>query len=286
MTTLAATLHEQPSSIPHRISGKERDSESGNDYFGARYYASTMGRFLSPDWSAKEEPVPYAKLDNPQTLNLYNYMRNNPLAGVDLDGHCGLDIGCWAAVASTAAGSYLANHPDVAKAAGRVADTMGVKLSLGGGVKGNLGVLKGQASGSGYVSASPRGVGAGGQGDLGASVGGVGGNVHLDVPVVKDSSLLNPLTNSSLTASGSVAAEHGKVGGEVSANGEEVSGGGTYGEGLQVGVEISTGASALKSLANEVVDAAATDVKNVIDTVRNTNGCSNAASCGTAAQQH
>ena len=70
------------------FTGKERDTESGNDYFGARYYASTMGRFLSPDWSAKEEPVPYAKLDNPQTLNLYNYMRNNPLAGVDPDGHC------------------------------------------------------------------------------------------------------------------------------------------------------------------------------------------------------
>jgi hypothetical protein len=32
-----------------RSTGKERDSESGNDYFGARYYASTMGRFLSPD---------------------------------------------------------------------------------------------------------------------------------------------------------------------------------------------------------------------------------------------
>ncbi|HET6207769.1 MAG TPA: RHS repeat-associated core domain-containing protein, partial [Terracidiphilus sp.] len=42
-----------------RSTGKERDSESGNDYFGARYYASTMGRFLSPDWSAKAEPVPY-----------------------------------------------------------------------------------------------------------------------------------------------------------------------------------------------------------------------------------
>lgn len=69
------------------FTGKERDSESGNDYFGARYYASTMGRFLSPDWSAKEEPVPYAKLDNPQTLNLYQYMRNNPLGGVDADGH-------------------------------------------------------------------------------------------------------------------------------------------------------------------------------------------------------
>jgi RHS repeat-associated protein len=68
--------------------GKERDSESGNDYFGARYYASTMGRFLSPDWSAKVVPVPYAKLDDPQSLNLYSYVRNNPLSRVDKDGHC------------------------------------------------------------------------------------------------------------------------------------------------------------------------------------------------------
>jgi RHS repeat-associated protein len=71
----------------HHFTGKERDSESGNDYFEARYYSSTMGRFMSPDWSAKVEPVPYAKLDDPQTLNLYAYMMNNPLAGVDADGH-------------------------------------------------------------------------------------------------------------------------------------------------------------------------------------------------------
>jgi RHS repeat-associated protein len=32
-----------------RFTGKERDSESGNDYFGARYFGSNMGRFLSPD---------------------------------------------------------------------------------------------------------------------------------------------------------------------------------------------------------------------------------------------
>ena len=38
---------------PLHFTGKERDSESGNDYFGARYYASTMGRFMSPDWSPK-----------------------------------------------------------------------------------------------------------------------------------------------------------------------------------------------------------------------------------------
>ena len=68
--------------------GKERDAESGNDYFGARYYASSMGRFLSPDWSAKAEPVPYAKLDNPQSLNLYTYALNNPLRNIDKDGHC------------------------------------------------------------------------------------------------------------------------------------------------------------------------------------------------------
>jgi RHS repeat-associated protein len=71
----------------HHFTAKERDAESGNDYFGARYYASSMGRWLSPDWSAKEEPVPYAKLDNPQSLNLYQYVLNNPLVAADDDGH-------------------------------------------------------------------------------------------------------------------------------------------------------------------------------------------------------
>jgi RHS repeat-associated protein len=70
------------------FTGKERDQESGNDYFGARYYASNMGRWMSPDWSAKVEPVPYAKLDNPQSLNLYTYALNNPLRNIDKDGHC------------------------------------------------------------------------------------------------------------------------------------------------------------------------------------------------------
>jgi RHS repeat-associated protein len=71
-----------------RSIGKERDKESGLDYFGARYYGSSMGRFMSPDWAAKATPVPYARLDNPQSLDLYTYALNNPLRNVDRDGHC------------------------------------------------------------------------------------------------------------------------------------------------------------------------------------------------------
>jgi len=77
----------------HHFTGKERDTESGNDYFDARYYSSAMGRFMSPDWSAKEEPIPYAKLGDPQSLNLYAYVYNNPITGVDPDGHAPFSFG-------------------------------------------------------------------------------------------------------------------------------------------------------------------------------------------------
>lgn len=83
---------------PLHFTGKERDAESGNDYFGARYYAATIGRFMSPDWSSEPEPVPYAELSDPQTLNLYSYGRDNPLTMVDPDGHCtggGKQRGFW-----------------------------------------------------------------------------------------------------------------------------------------------------------------------------------------------
>ncbi len=76
-----------PLPTEHLFTGKERDTESGNDYFGARYYASNMGRFMSPDWAAKAMPVPYAKLGNPQSLNLYGYVFNNPLGHADPTGH-------------------------------------------------------------------------------------------------------------------------------------------------------------------------------------------------------
>ncbi len=88
MTEPLVCLLSPVSAHPSISTGKERDSESGNDYFGARYYSSSMGRFMSPDWSKEPEAVPYANLDNPQTLNLYSYAGNNPLIHIDADGHC------------------------------------------------------------------------------------------------------------------------------------------------------------------------------------------------------
>ena len=64
------------------FTGKERDAESGNDYFGARYYASAMGRFMSPDPSG----LMYADPTNPQSFNLYAYALNNPLKNTDPTG--------------------------------------------------------------------------------------------------------------------------------------------------------------------------------------------------------
>jgi RHS repeat-associated protein len=77
----------------YKFMGKERDSESGNDDFGARYYSSGLGRFISSDWSAVPVPVPYANLTNPQTLNLYAIVHDNPETFADLDGHQNPDSG-------------------------------------------------------------------------------------------------------------------------------------------------------------------------------------------------
>lgn len=53
------------------FTGKERDSETGLDYFGARYFSAAQGRWTTPDWSATPQAVPYADFSDPQTLNLY-----------------------------------------------------------------------------------------------------------------------------------------------------------------------------------------------------------------------
>jgi len=42
---------------------------------------------MSPDWSDRPEPVPYADLTNPQSLNLYTLSHGNPETFADLNGH-------------------------------------------------------------------------------------------------------------------------------------------------------------------------------------------------------
>src|SRR5258708_21680459 len=56
----------------YKFTGKERDTETGLDNFGARYNSSSIGRFMTPD------PLGGEKID-PQTLNKYSYVRNNPI---------------------------------------------------------------------------------------------------------------------------------------------------------------------------------------------------------------
>ncbi len=59
----------------YRYSGKCRDDATGLYYYGYRYYAPLIGNWLSPD--------PLGPVDG---LNLYTFVRNNPICLVDADG--------------------------------------------------------------------------------------------------------------------------------------------------------------------------------------------------------
>ena len=76
-----------PRVVSEKFTGKERDAETGLDYFGARYMSSAQGRFTSAD----PLYIEMHRLADPQQLNLYSYARNNPLKFVD---PLGLDITC------------------------------------------------------------------------------------------------------------------------------------------------------------------------------------------------
>jgi RHS repeat-associated protein len=88
MTNSGACSLQRSVSYGHKFTGKERDSESGNDYFGARYYASSMGRFMSVDPAFESEI-----LELPQTWNRYSYVYNRPTYSNDPDGRCPPCIG-------------------------------------------------------------------------------------------------------------------------------------------------------------------------------------------------
>jgi len=81
----------------HGFTGKELDDETGLSYYGARYYDAVSGRFVQADplilniaqMSADQRN---AFLSDPQNLNAYSYVKDNPLRYIDPTGHYGKDV--------------------------------------------------------------------------------------------------------------------------------------------------------------------------------------------------
>jgi RHS repeat-associated protein len=95
-----------------RFTGKERDAETGLDYFGYRYMSGAQGRFTSPD------PDNYdARLEQPQSWNMYAYTWNNPLKYRDDDGRAvnlalagiGAGVGFGTGFVGSAVSQYIQN---------------------------------------------------------------------------------------------------------------------------------------------------------------------------------
>ena len=72
------TTYNDPSGYRQQFTGQERDDESKLDYFLARYYSGSLGRFTSPD-----PALDTADPSIPQSWNRYVYVLNNPLRYVD-----------------------------------------------------------------------------------------------------------------------------------------------------------------------------------------------------------
>lgn len=79
---MAMTAFHQDWFRPALFTGKERDAETGLDYFGARYMAAAQGRFTSPDPvnhpSGSKNPAAF--LTNPQRWNGYLLCRQQSFA--------------------------------------------------------------------------------------------------------------------------------------------------------------------------------------------------------------
>jgi len=91
----------------YKFTAKERDAESGLDNFGARYNASSLGRFMTPDLMG-------GHYEDPQTLNRYAYVRNNPLRFTD---PTGLDfyLTCSGKDTATCQGGHVGTTDDKGK---------------------------------------------------------------------------------------------------------------------------------------------------------------------------
>jgi RHS repeat-associated protein len=69
------------------FTSKKRDGETGIDYLSARYFSGAQDRLTSPD-----APFADQQIEDPQSWNLYSYVRSNPLAHIDSDGRACFSI--------------------------------------------------------------------------------------------------------------------------------------------------------------------------------------------------
>ncbi|MBI3662046.1 MAG: HNH endonuclease [Acidobacteria bacterium] len=161
MAASAVYLHTDPN--PYKFTGKERDAESGLDFFVARYYSSAYGRFLSPDeftggpedaFSSSDPlppgPLPYADITNLQSLNKYAYTFNNPVRYTDPNGHDGIEdfftaldfvVGVFrGASASISFGAAPGSRPNESDSlTSRVGQTVGTAIVGGIGISATIG---------------------------------------------------------------------------------------------------------------------------------------------------
>lgn len=165
-----ACLSSEASASTSISTGKERDAESGLDYFGARYLSSGLGRFMTPDWAAKPTAVPYAEFGDPQTLNLYAYVDDNPMGKMDQDGHCGTICGF---LISTAV-SIITSHSAIGAAVQKIAGSVSLKINAGVGLEESIGKngFKGSVAASATVfgQLSTKGLTTGSDLKFGASI--------------------------------------------------------------------------------------------------------------------
>jgi hypothetical protein len=102
---------------------------------------------MSPDWADKPEAVPYSQLDNPQSLNLYGYVNNNPLSKADPDGHCPQCL-VW--------GEEVLEEAAATPAGQAVGNAIGVAgIALGGFISTHASEIVDSFTAAGGASASP-----------------------------------------------------------------------------------------------------------------------------------
>lgn len=101
--------------IREKFTKKERDTETGLDYFGARYYSSVQGRFIGAD-------IAGPNVSDPQTLNKYLYTLNNPLRYIDPDGRYEEDVHYTLTKALAEAAGFSSQHAEMIAQSNQMTD--------------------------------------------------------------------------------------------------------------------------------------------------------------------